>query len=209
MIDDIGFKYIQHRKSDEVKLYTNAVPKVMPDMVWYLVDEEVRNHAVFNSFIENEISAYDSAVNRDMYMVDYYEEYHYGKNNVFDESWNIYGVHFMAEDLDGDDEEELLVLLQRATSVGDLFVFYETDGELYAWQGWKNFYDDRRSDITCYDDGMICMMGALGAVYGHYNSDGILEGMSWRETYEHVDLENEDELYKYGYVALYKDGMEI
>ncbi|MDE7365732.1 MAG: hypothetical protein K2N24_00030 [Lachnospiraceae bacterium] len=208
LIDDIGLMYIQHRKSDEVKLYTNAVPKVMPDMVWYLVDEEVRNHAVFNSFIENEISAYDSAVKRDMYMVNYYEEYHYGKNNVFDESWSIYGVHFMAEDLDGDEEEELLVLLQWNASVGDLFVFHEKDGELYAWQEWEHFYDDRLSDIICYDDGMIRMIGALGVEYGHYNSDGILEGMSWRETCEHVDSENEDEMYKYGGVALYKDGME-
>lgn len=208
LIDDIDQMYIQHRQSDEVKFYTNASAKEMPDMVWYLVDEEVRNHAVFNSFIENEISAYDPAVDRDMYMADYYEEYHYGKNNVFDESWGIYGVHFMAEDLDGDEKEELLVLLQWNAYVGDLFVFHETDGELYAWQEWNGFYDDRCSDIICYDDGMIRTMGALGVVYGHYNSDGMLEGMWWREKCEHVDSENEDEMYKYGFVELYKDGME-
>lgn len=208
-ICDEGKIYIEHKESDESKLYTNTNIKLMPDMVWYLVDEEVRSHAIFDSFVENEISAYDSAVNRDMYMVNYCEEYHYGKNDVFDESWNIFGVHFMAEDLDGDEEDELMVFLQRGTSGGDLFVFDEIDGKLYAWQKWEGFYDDRLSDMTCYDDGMICMTGALGIIYGHYNSDGMLEAMWWRERCEHVDSENEDEMYKYGTVTLYKGGIDV
>lgn len=199
--------YIEDRTSDKAKLYTNTRQK-MPARVRYLVEEEVHEHAIFDRFIENEISAYDPAEGGEMYLVDYYEKYHYGKNNVYDESWGIYGVHFMAEDLDGDEEEELLVLLQRNASVGDLFVFHEEDGALYAWQEWNHFYDDRRSDITCYDDGVISMFGAIGMVYGCYNSDGMLQGMEWHDRWEYVETENGDEEYKYGALYLYKDGME-
>lgn len=208
LIYDNGSMYIEQDSYHEHERYSNATVKEMPQRVRYLVDEEVRNHAIFNRFIENEISAYDSAVDRDMYMADYYEEYHYGKNNVFDESWCIYGVHFMAEDLDGDEEDELLVFLQLNAYGGDLLVFNEVDGELYAWQIWEGFYDDRLPDITCYDDGVIRMFGPIGLVKGYYNSDGTLEGMHWRERGERADSENADVIYKYGSLCLYENGMD-
>lgn len=209
LMDDIGWMYIQHKKSDDVKLYTNAGSKVMPGMVWYLVDEEVHAHAIFDQFIENEISVYDPGEGRDMYLVDYYEKYHYGKNDVSDEYWQIYGIHFMAEDLDGDEEEELLILLQENAYGGDLFVFHEADGELYAWQEWDHFYDDRRFEITCYEDGLIRTFGPVGLWQGYYNSDGMLEGMTWYDRIERVESENGDEWYKYGILNVYRDGMEV
>lgn len=63
--------------------------------------------------------------------------------------------------------------------------------------------------MTCYNDGMICLRGALGIIYGHYNSDGMLEAVCWHERCEYVDSENEDEMYKYGTLALYKGGIDV
>lgn len=116
--------------------------------VYYLVDEEVRNHPTFDAFVKKKITTYDDAYGENRYIQEYFAEYPI-----------VFGVHYMAEDLDGDGEEELLVLVQWEDTGGDLLVFHEAGGKLYAWEAWKDYLIMQMSDIEYHGNGIFSKGG--------------------------------------------------
>ena len=135
----------------------------------YLEDKNVEENPVFHAFIQNEITAYDQTEDQKLYMTDFFLKLH---PDGFD-WWR--GIHYMAEDLDGDGDEELLVYLGWGVQVADLYVFDEIDGKLYAWETWEYFYTWRMSAVEYCGDGVFSMGGSDGHVFGYYNSEGKIE----------------------------------
>lgn len=137
--------------------------------IFYLEDKNVEENPVFHAFIQNEITAYDQTEDQNLYMTDFFLKLHPNYRG-----WWC-GIHYMAEDLDGDGDEELLVYLGCGVQVADLYVFDEIDGKLYAWEIWKNFYTWRMSNVEYCGNGVFHEGGSDGVVFVHYNFEGKIE----------------------------------
>lgn len=178
-------------KEDTTNTYDEDV-----QYVYYLEDEAVRNDPLFHAFVKNEIAAYDLIEKKDKYLIDYYEEYL---------KWGIfYGVHYMAEDLDSDGEEELLIFWQYRQTDGKLFVFDKVDGKLNTWEVWEDFLTTRRMESRYYGNGIFSIGGSSGDTFGYYNSEGRIEyimDFSRRTEYRDGVTSAESKL------VLYKDGI--
>ena len=179
-------------KEDTTNTYDEDV-----QYVYYLEDEAVRNDPLFHAFVKNEIAAYDLIEKKDKYLIDYYEEYL---------KWGIfYGVHYMAEDLDSDGEEELLIFWQYRQTDGKLFVFDKADGKLNTWEVWEDFLTTRLMESQYYGNGLFSTEGSVGQIIGQYNSDGrieyILKFTHWQEYGENTRS-------LHGDLILYEDGIE-
>lgn len=160
----------------------------------YLEDEAVQNNPVFHAFVNKEITAYDNVEGEHKYIYEYFVDYPV-----------VFGVHYMAEDLDGDNEYELLAFLQQSDTSGDLFVFNEVDGELYAWEVWEDFLEMHMMDVEYYGNGVFSQGGGGGDIFGHYNADGKIEYII--VYYKWTDGQREDGgLFEGGRMILYKDG---
>lgn len=140
------------------------------ESLYYLMDENVENNDVFVSFVRNEISAYDASEKKDMYLRDYYEKY-------LSKWLKFYGVQMLAEDLNNDGANELLVLLQYDSTDGYLLVFHEENGQLVAWEKWEEFLEMHYMEIKLYGNGTFSLMGSSGRIYGHYDSSGKIENI--------------------------------
>lgn len=167
------------------------------DYVLYLEDEGVRDNPVFAAFIDKEITAYDAETeeNRDIY--ECYKQALFG---------DPYGIHYMAEDLDGDGNDELLVLLQWDDCDGDLLVFHEEDGKLYQWETWEYFMWMRMLEIEYHGNGIFSMGGGAGDIVGRYNTEGKIEYIAkYFRSWGHTE---EGKYWKSGHLILYEDGQE-
>lgn len=167
-----------------------------------LEDEAVRNNSVLHAFVNKEITAYDEAAKENKYIYEYfYDSYEYGDAPI------VFGVHYMAEDLDGDGKDELLVLLQWMDTMGDLLVFHEADGKLYAWETWKDFLYMRMMDREYYGNGVFSQGGGEGEIFGRYNAEGKIEYII--VYYRWLDGQGEDGgPFWSGKMTLYKEGVE-
>lgn len=163
--------------------------------VLYLEDEEVRKNPIFDAFVHKEITAYDDVEDENRYIYEFFSDYPV-----------VFGVHYMAEDLDGDYEDELLVFLQRSDTSGDLFVFSEVDGELYAWETWEDFLEMHMMDVEYYGNGVFSQGGGGGDIFGYYNTEGKIEYII--VYYRWTDGLGEDGgLFEGGRLKLYKEGI--
>lgn len=167
--------------------------------VYYLVDEEVRNHPTFDAFVKKKITAYDDAYGENRYIQEYLAEYPI-----------VFGVHYMAEDLDGDGEEELLVLVQWEDTGGDLLVFHEAGGKLYAWEAWKDFLIMQMSEVAYHGNGIFSIGGGEGYILGRYNAEGKIEYMmeyyAWSDNWH---MKEEGGLRIGGMMTLYEEGIVV
>lgn len=166
------------------------------DYVYYLVDEEVQNHPLFDAFIKKKITAYDDAYGENRYIQEYFAEYPI-----------VFGVHYMAEDLDGDGEDELLALIQLNDTDGGLFVFHEADGKLYAWEAWRDFLVMQMSEVAYHGNGIFSKGGGRGYILGRYNAEGRIEYMM--EYYTWGGWEREGGSLYYGMMTLYEEGIVV
>lgn len=183
----------------ETEAGTDASEAEEVDYVYYLVDEEVRNHPLFNAFVNKKITAYDDAYGENRYIQEYFAEYPI-----------VFGVHYMAEDLEGDGEEELLVLVQWEDTGGDLLVFHESGGKLYAWEAWKDFLIMQMSDIEYHGNGIFSKGGGAGYILGRYNAEGKIEYMmeyyAWSDN---LHMKEEGGLRIGGMMTLYEEGIAV
>lgn len=144
--------------------------------VFVLKDEGVLENSAFDAFINNEILAYDDTENKNRYMHEYFAGYGI-----------IYSIHYMAEDLNQDAKNELLILIQYGSygSYGDMLVFEESEnGELIAWEKWQYITSDRQSHLYYCDNGIFkAGGGGLGISVGHYTQEGSPERLlDWYHT---------------------------
>ncbi|MDE5801772.1 MAG: hypothetical protein K2I22_02515 [Lachnospiraceae bacterium] len=167
------------------------------DYVFYLEDEGVRDNPVFAAFIDKEITACDAETEESRYIYECYEQDVFGVN---------YGVHYMAEDLDGDGEKELLILVQWDDIDGDLLVFHEEDGKLYQWETWEYFLWMRMSEIEYHGNGIFSMGGGAGTIVGRYNAEGKIEYIV--KCFRDFGYTEEDVRWESENLILYKDGQE-
>lgn len=158
-------------------------------------DEGVRDNPTFAAFLDKDIGAYDGAAEKKRYIYEY-----------FSDCGRIEYVHFMAEDINQDTKNELLILIQHGYSGnGDLLVFEETEsGELVAWEIWKRISHDRQPDIYYCGNGAFMMNGGLGISVGHYTQEGTPELLM---DYYHTVGESDDICYMISiWLTLYKNG---
>lgn len=165
------------------------------ETVWIVEEEEVRNNPIFAAFIDKEITAYDREEEKSLYIYEYFADY-----------GRIDYVHFMAEDLNQDTKNELLVYVERA--FGDLLVFEETEnGELIAWEIWDYVTNDRQSDIYYCGNGTFMMYGGRGISVGHYTQEGTHEPLM---DYFHTIKESNDTYYMvHIWLRLYENGKVV
>ena len=151
------------------------------ETVWIVEEEEVRNNPIFVAFIDKEITAYDREDEKNLYVYEYFADY-----------GRIDYVHYMAEDLNQDTKNELLVYIERA--FGDLLVFEETEsGELIAWEIWDYVTSDRQPDIYYCGNGTFMWYGGQGISVGHYTQEGTPEPLM---DYYHTIKESNDTYYR-------------
>lgn len=182
---------------------SDAEEEVDTDYVFYLEDEGVRDNPVFAAFIDKEITAYDAETEKNK---DIYECFRECAILPSEEIPPVFGIHYMSEDLDGDGNDELLVLLQWYYADGDLLVFHEANGELYQWETWDDFLWMRMMSIEYYGNGIFSQGGGGGDIFGYYNEEGKIEYIV--EFYSWFEYTEEDELLRSGQLIVYKDGLE-
>lgn len=181
MLSLVWFNYYM-QESEETENY-----------VLYLVDETVRNNSIFDAFVNGEITVCENG--EEKYIYEYFTDYPV-----------VFGVHYMAEDLDDDMENELLVFLQSSDSSGDLFVFDERDGELYKWEVWEDFLHMRMMAIQYYGKGIFSKGGGAGDIFARYNADEKIEYiMGFDRDIEYT--EDKDKYLERDRLVLFKDDM--
>lgn len=147
-------------------------------------DEKVLEDCVFVAFINNEVSTHDLQENNEKYLLDYLKNYHM-----------IYGIHYMAEDLNNDNENELLILIQTGHDFGDLLVFEKAEnGKFITWDIWEDFLIDRLCEVYYCGNATFERIGGLGISIGHYTQEGKQECLmdyytETREYYDTYDVE--------------------
>lgn len=186
--------------------YSSQYPVPTPKLCYtdYQVDEEVESNDLFMQFINGETEAYElvevredvkdfyigeipetdeestviSSFEKPVMITDVYEE-HKQKYNIYyiDASWyEMDAVRFAARDLDGDDKEELLMLVEYGEKKGDLHVFHEENGKLYRWESLRDIRDSVEALELCfYKDNVIGIVGKEDAEYLRYNEAGAVE----------------------------------
>lgn len=161
-------------------------------------EEEVRDNPTFAAFIDKEITAYDDVEEKNWYIYEYFADY----------SGVISGVHYMAEDLNQDTKNELLLYIEATWGFGNLLVFEETEnGELIAWEVWEYILNDRQPYIYYCGNGTFMMHGGLGISVGHYTQEGTPELLI---DYYHEITEFNDIYYTVIiWLKLYEDGEEV
>lgn len=158
---------------ENIGIAENGVP--------YIVEDDVSEHSLFTSFINNEIQAY-GGINKtgvtDQYPIDQTTAYDVDDQKRFftdylkEYSWlPLDRIHFMAEDLDGDGEGELLIELGFSSVEGYILVFHEQDENLFEWEMFK--YGNQSRYIHLYDNSTIEVVGIWGNLYfSRYNPGG-------------------------------------
>lgn len=140
------------------------------DIVYYLRDEKVDEIAAFSDFLDGQVSAYDNKQQKELYCVDYYEEF-------MEEHHGISAIEIVAEDINEDDKRELLIILMYTPDQGDLYVFHEQDGRVYAWEALENFFTMRVGEVYLLGNGTFEFFGGYGQghFFKRYNADGEIE----------------------------------
>lgn len=134
--------------------------------VQVIEEEGVRETPAFAAFLDKETTAFDREEGKERYIYEYYAD-----------SYNtIHKVHYMAEDLNQDEKDELLMFIVWPGDAGDLLVFEETgDGSLTAWERWSFITGDRAPDLYYCGDGLFMIDGVVGTTVARYTQEGTPE----------------------------------
>lgn len=141
-------------------------------------DEEIRNNPVFAAFIDKEIPACDEE-GKGRYIYEYYADYA-----------RIEHIHYMAEDLNQDTRNELLIYIEKTWGYADLLVFEEKEGgELIVWKEWTFITSDRRPDLYYCGDGKFMIDGVGGVFVEQYTQEKVPEPLM--EYYQSLEDTND------------------
>lgn len=140
------------------------------DAVYYLRDEKIDEIAAFSDFLDGQVSAYDHKQQKELYCIDYYEKF-------MEEHLGISAIEIAAEDINEDGKCELLIILMYTPDQGDLYVFHEQDGRVYAWEVLENFFTMRVGEVYLLENGTFEFFGGYGQghFFKRYNADGEIE----------------------------------
>lgn len=165
--------------------------------ILFFISDDIAKNNLFNSFIKGQVGVYDSANEKNVYITEYYEKY---------SEYSINAVSFIAEDVNRDGENELLLHLRWHADEGIILVFHAQEGQLYQWQSLQ--YGMHSPQIMLYDNGVIEITGtAWSRSFFSYSSEGNLERVfDCYSTTE--DLENGDSSRQY-IISEYRNGIKI
>ena len=154
--------------------------------ILYYCEEKVMNSQLFADFLNNKCTAYDNIddSNYNVWSIndlDFNEEYYENKiyiKDVYQAYYNKYGedligVQVRSIDLNQDEKDELIIIIEYndyGVNNGNLHVFHEEEGVLYAWESWRNILEDRFS-IGIFEKGGI----TSGGLFAKYNDEGYIE----------------------------------
>lgn len=140
------------------------------ERIYYVRDEKTDGMDEFSDFLNGKTAAYDEEQQEERYCRDYYEEY-------IKEYHDISAIEIMAEDVNGDSEDELLMIIMYTPDQGDLYVFHEQDGKLYTWEVLKSFFTMRIGSAYLLKNGTFEFFGGYGQghFFKRYNEKGKVE----------------------------------
>lgn len=149
---------------------------------------------LFVQFIAGDINAY--SYGEEKFISDYYEKYSRCEINT---------VHIMAEDLNGDEENELLIDINYAYADGIILVFHCQDGDLFEWESVE--YGMHSPTVTLYTDvDMIEITGTRWTrIFYAYNPQGGLQQIFGCASFGE-DLEDGSFRRQYS-ITVYQDGI--
>lgn len=151
---NIGQKIVLEQKEydDKIEFYN--------DTIFYLKDDQVDMVSEYKNFLEGKSTAYNISLQKEQYFNEYYRDY------VINHFGYIYGLQITSADLNGDEQQELLVILMSHADEGDLLVLESRDGRLYAWDLMEDFFTMRIGSVYLLKDGTFEFFGGYGQ--GHY-----------------------------------------
>ena len=179
-------------------------------MIYYVIDDKVNEMPLFSAFINGEITAYDNELQEEMYCVDYYDKYFWDYDDLI-HKYLINSIQIAAEDLDGDGKEELMIIIMDVIDQGDLYVFHEDDGRLYAWEVMNDFYTPRIGTVYLLDDGIFESFGGYGVghYFRRYNEMGEVEDvLNYYYYSDYSGSKEEGREYDYA-LTVYEQGMAV
>lgn len=171
------------------------------DFIFYLKNEKVDEIEEFSDFLSERTTAYDNKQQEEQYLTDFYNEF-------IEKRYNIFAIEIEAEDINGDEKDELLIIVMYTLDQGDLYVFHEQDGRLYVWEILEDFFTPRSGEVYLLKNGTFEFFGGYG--YGHffkrYNAKGEVEDVL-RYYYNSYPWEEE---IRYDYaITIYEQGVSV
>lgn len=151
------------------------------------IDREVLDNPLYDSFINNDVTATDNIPVKDgiihdrlgfewsgseYYLKDLYQRF----QDKTMPTGGINGIQVFERDLDGDGKDELIVLIEYyvySKLCGIMYPFHEENGVLYAWEEMRTF--DGKGMSTFYEDGTILTAEEGANTYIHYTKKGEIE----------------------------------
>ena len=151
------------------------------------IDREVLDNPLYDSFINNDVTATDNIPVKDgiihdrlgfewsgseYYLKDLYQRF----QDKTMSTGGINGIQVFGRDLDGDGKDELIVLIEYyvySKLCGIMYPFHEENGVLYAWEEMRTF--DGKGMSTFYEDGTILTAEEGASTYVHYTKKGEIE----------------------------------
>lgn len=133
--------------------------------LYYLEEEDVRQNITFSQFLNGQVAAYDIEENIEISYRDFIKK-------VYEEQFeNIVGINVITEDINADAKEELLIIWMTHKDQGDLYVFYDDNGQIYLGQVFSDFFHMRMSEINLRENGFFEFIGGhdQGYYFMHYN----------------------------------------
>lgn len=164
-VADVGQEILIEQKEFDEKI------EFYNDTIFYLKDELVDMLSEYTDFLEGKSTAYNNSLQKEQYFKEYYRDY------VINQFGYIYGLQITSADLNGDEQQELLVIFMSHSDKGDLLVFENRDGKLYAWDIMENFFTMRVGSVYLRKDGTFEFFGGYGQghFFKRYNEQGRVE----------------------------------
>ena len=170
--------------------------------ILYYCEETVMDNTLFVSFLNNERSAcdniYDPSCNIwsicDLDLYGKFEENRFYIKDLYAAYYEKYGdgligVQVRSMDMNQDERNELTIIIEYNEydkENADLHVFHEEEGELYAWESFKNVMVNGAS-LDIYETGAI---STHSGILAKYNDKGNIEIM-FLGNWWHEDIEPE------------------
>lgn len=199
----VGFEETEENyisKQDEIESLNN-IPMELEDIedpVQIIIDESVSLNDAFIPFVEGEVKAYSYRNDEEKYLSEYYDEHSVHEIDI---------IRFMAEDLNGDGKDELLINMHWKYNEGIILVFYVRDGNYFEWE--PILYGMHSPKVYFYPDIQVVEITGTGWTRSFfvYNSQGEQERIFSCSSVGD-DLENGNFRRQY-LIIKYQNGIEV
>lgn len=199
----IGFNEIEEKiinKNNEIVSFNNFSMELenLENSIQIIVDDDISLNEAFVPFVEGEAKAYSYENEEEKYLSDYYEDYSAHEIDI---------ICFMAEDLNGDGENELLINMHWKYNDGIILIFNVQDENYFEWE--PILYGMHSPKVYLYPNNQVVEITGTGWTrsFFTYNSQGEQERIFSCSSIGN-DLENGDFRRQY-FIIQYQNGIKV